>query len=309
MKNHHKIISMGLCLGLAVILCEHYVKAFTVDVDQNKEINAAIADPRLNAIKNQNTEAKQIFNDMQVFAVLSNELTKFFPEEKDIRGVKVPIRQIMQSIVGVLYNISELGLNIIDLIENQVEPLKNTVACLKYTEEDFNNAKQGKFIDEALRKCPLVGCGSKKACIAASIKKISLAIQTIFDPAVVKYNPETGTSQRGLIMNIDLVIDQIVKLLLQTNIVRDALNKAISGGTDKAQTFVANIDKLRTLVMLTAQAFSGILKALMIVSGQLAPESITPEEAAILKDALIEANKEKQPDIQKLDDLLLEFDE
>lgn len=304
MKKKYSI-ALGLCIGVLSIVCDQYIMAI---IETSGTELSEKEKKEYEELSKKNAEAKQIFNDLQVFAVLSHDMTKFFPEKKEIRGVNIPVREIMQSVVGVMYNVSELGLGILQLIEEQVEPLNKAVECLKYTDEELKSAQAGKYVDKTIEKCLLVGCGNKKACVASSIKKISLAIRTIFDPAVVKYNPETGTSQRGLLMNIDMVIDQLVKILLQTKIVRDSLDKVKSGGATTADDFVKNIDRLRRVVLATGQVFSGILEALIIASGQLAPESISPAEREKYKEVFAEANTEKiKIDESALDDLLLEF--
>ena len=243
-----------------------------------KESDTTITPAEQEAYKklaSQNAQAQQIFKDLQVFAALSHEMSKLIPEERSINGVVIPLREMAQAAIACLYNIGELGLGIIAIMDEKIPELAHLTSCLKYTNEELKEASTKKtFVDAYVEQCAAFGCKNKRQCIAKTLIGIVKSIKLIFDTIVVKYDPQTQTSQRGLLMNIDVIIDRFMKILLTSKPVQNALNAINSKGLEQAVDFSKKINSLRTLIKFFGQSLSGIMEAFIFAVGQLDFDSL-----------------------------------
>jgi hypothetical protein len=194
----------------------------------------------------QNAKAREVFQDLKDIAVLSREFFKGLPEKKTLAGVTLTIKDPATATIGALYNIAEIGLKIIDIIEER-GALLSTSACMKYGDDELQSVvdfieKQGimkdlekctqeknpKAVDACFKayadkynipaerlKCPFYGCKMKKSCGARATRMVVSYVKSIFDSALVKWNFEKNQGERGLLLNVDVILTAILDLVFQ----------------------------------------------------------------------------------------------
>ena len=264
-----------------------------------------------------NATAKQIFNDIKAFTALLDQVAEFIPKRevqiKDTVFDLTEVKELTKAMIHTVYNVAELGLGIIGIVEEQAPAIKTGVRCLRYSDEELQAAARGEQVDTESKKCAPAGCGTKRGCVARTVKMSATAFRNIFDNAVIKYDVRSNTAQRGFILNVDFVIDWLVRKIMTVPALRNHLTskKMTVGGKEvtywqRTEALLKKIDEVRTVLWFVGSTMSGIADALIITCALMDPSSVTPQETERFEEIIREGQQEKITfDEKKLDEIAL----
>lgn len=329
-----RIYIVGITVGLvacSVLVMRESFSVFNDDISEgsqeSKKLLSKTTEPSITSKEEEeykklaakNLKAREIFNDVKVFVAIANQLAEFIPQrDVTVRGATFnlgEVKDLVRAMIGTVYNVAEMGLGVIEIVEEQAPALRVGVKCLQYTDAELKAAaaKGGKKVESSIEKCMQMGCTSKRGCVARVVKTSALAFNKIFDNAVVKYDVGTGLFERGFILNVDYIIDWLLKKVMTNASVRNYLssksmtvnNREVSY-LQRTEAFMKKIDALREIVLFAGQAMSGVSGALVTAAALIDPGAITVEEMGQYEEAIREAQREKiELREDRLDELLL----
>lgn len=239
----------------------------------------------------------------QLWILLAREFTPLIKDEYTIGGIAFPAqiaRETALLSIEAGFNAAELCRVIIKIVTEQARPVNQVIACLRQSDQVLKAAAQAKMPlaerDPALKdvvvpaevaNCADVMCSSRRRCVAKLLVDLTGMVSEIFNNAVINYDPKAGTAQRGFLMNIDLLLETLLKRTLDIPSVRDYLLakkiKVREGGVEKEVTardrialFIKRLDSLRTVLTYLAEGVSGGLNALNAAALAIDP-SVVPE--------------------------------
>ena len=208
-KNVEKIMWLvGLLFDIADNIDELSVSAEKVKSGDKPVV--PIDDVKLNKINND-------VNTFQTWAAFVREFTPLIKDEYKIGAIKVPgqlTREVIQTSVDASYNMAELVRTVAKIVNQQAPEIERLVACLQIPEGQMANNAQ----------CVAVGCKDRKQCLAKIILNLTDIVGKIFGDAIAKYNVSTNTTHRGLLMNLDHLLEKTMQSLLANPTFKNYLN-------------------------------------------------------------------------------------
>lgn len=287
-----KMYSIGLMLFLIAVISLIIAQQIEV-VSQQKDVVQEVQ-----AFNPKTQELRNVLDGMKSVAVLGQSFIKFIPEKLSIKikktsekeEIALEPRKIVGEIVACFYNIAEIVLSI-DKVVWEAEKLKPTAACLQYNDAELKLAVSKKEkVDPVLEQCAIAHCKSKRGCVAYFSRQIAIMVNDLYSPAIARFNIGNKTVERGLLLNIDVILDSVIKSILQIPAVKnwDASKK------QKVDLIFKRIDQLRFVLKdLVSPAISGIIQAFIMAAGILDQDALTDTEKAQYQTQFTEAQTEK----------------
>lgn len=280
-------------------------------IDTNNQTNVPTLtkeeEKKYAAIASRDPQAKEAFEDLRVVSKLLAQIAQILPEKIELNlgstmgTVDLELRNWAMPIIFSFYNVSEIGLSIINFMDTLEDPLVVNGKCVVFTDQELMDAtKAGKRAamdvnNFTIEQCLDIGCPNKRACIANLLRRSLEAFRPLFDNAVAKYNKDAKpipTTEEGLLLNIEKAFENVIAFLLNLEPVKKKL--AAQGWSDRTDKFIRQFAALRKATVVGAATFSVMLEALQILTVAIGgkemikylPKDLQDAGEAVIKEGL-----------------------
>jgi hypothetical protein len=267
-----------LLAGLSICLATGSVYFLQETVNAQSLVNAA---PELTAeeeikyakLASKDPKAKEAFEDMKLIAALAANAAQLLPGPVTLNilgGIELNLREWAKPLIYSFYNVAEIGLAVINFMDEQETALVvNSRCAFLFNDDELKGATTRGRKDPinltkfTIEQCAGNGCPSKRVCVANLLEKSIKAIRPIYDNAVAKYDKDAGTAQAGLLLNAEQAFENVIKSIFSLGVVKAEIAK--KGWTEKLEKFEKQLAALRQVLVVGASVFSGALEALQLL--------------------------------------------